>query len=131
MLPGSPILLVMFPGDERARLALALRYAGHAVIEAGTAREAIAVGLEVRPLLAILDERLPDAPGESVAETLRASELPALAIVLLTEVSRPAPVHYDVIVKPVAIGELLACVRGGLHAAQARSSGGAVGTPSP
>ncbi len=68
------ILLVDDEALLRRAFRVLLETTGYRVIEAGTAAEAIASALSVRPALVVLDLGLPDRPGLEVARELARDE---------------------------------------------------------
>jgi two-component system, cell cycle response regulator DivK len=60
--------------DNRLTMALlrtVLRSAGHAVIEAGSAREGLEAAVRCRPALIVMDIKLPDISGFDATRTLK------------------------------------------------------------
>ena len=104
----TPILLVGANRQARVRLAYALRFDGHAVIEAGKPAEARALVEKMTPALVIID----DPKGDVLAGELRARPgLESVPIVLALEVVRPCPAATVVVSSPVEAGRVLAFVR--------------------
>ncbi|HJZ87551.1 MAG TPA: hypothetical protein VKN99_20395 [Polyangia bacterium] len=118
-LTGGPILIVVARADEREPLALALRFAGHRVIEARSADEARAHASSLRPTLLVLDERFA-ALGQAWKRALAPARLP---VVLLVEAIRDHLRADDLLTKPVDVGALLVRVRGHLYRSEAAPGG--------
>jgi CheY-like chemotaxis protein len=71
--PGDPPLVLIVDDSEKNRKLAreVLRAAGFRTLEAARGDEAIAVAVERRPDLILLDLRLPDMDGTDVARKLR------------------------------------------------------------
>jgi two-component system KDP operon response regulator KdpE len=110
---------ILVTDDEapiRRFLRVALEAEGHVVIEAATAREAIAAAARETPALVILDLGLPDADGITVIREIRGwTQVPVLILsVRSDEGAKVAALDagaQDYVVKPFGIKELLARVR--------------------
>lgn len=111
------ILVVDDEAPIRRFLRVALEAEGYGVIEAGTAREGLAMAAREAPALVVLDLGLPDADGLSVLRDLRAwSPVPVLILsVRADEGDKVAALDagaQDYVVKPFGVKEFLARVRG-------------------
>jgi DNA-binding NarL/FixJ family response regulator len=123
MRPGNErpesILVVDEDDDLRNVVSQALAPLGRTVRSAATAAEAMAAVRRERPSLVLLDIRLPDLSGYVVCRQLRDEFGDELAIVFLSgcrteDFDRAAGLMLgadDYLVKPFAMGELLARVR--------------------
>jgi len=80
------LVLVVDDNDKNAKLVRdVLRAAGLATLEAGSGEEAIALALEHRPDVILMDIRLPDMDGTDAARRLKADERTAgIPVVALT-----------------------------------------------
>lgn len=99
------------PARQRLRRLLAEHVGGEVVAEAGSGREALAAVERARPDLVLLDIRMPDGDGLSVAHALRRLDVPP-AVVFVTAHADRALAALEAgaaayLVKPV-IGERLA-----------------------
>lgn len=111
------ILIVDDEAPIRRFLRVALEAEGYGVIEAGTAREGLAMAAREAPALVVLDLGLPDADGLSVLRDLRGwSPVPVLILSVRTDESGKVEAldagAQDYVVKPFGVKELLARVRG-------------------
>ena len=115
--PGS-ILVVEDAPACRELLSTLLVQAGHAVREASSAEEALALAHEERPALVMLDVVLPDMNGYELCRALRERFGEALPIIFIS--GRTDPLDSvaglliggdDYIVKPFVPGDLVARVR--------------------
>ena len=81
-----PLVLIVDDSDKNRKLAReVLRTAGFQTLEASRGDEAIAVAVERRPDLILLDLRLPDMHGTEVARKLRgAAETGRIRVVALS-----------------------------------------------
>lgn len=111
------ILIIDDEAPIRRFLRVALEAEGHAVIEAATAREGLAMAARETPALIVLDLGLPDADGLSVLRDLRGwTQVPVL--ILSVRADETAKVEaldagaQDYVVKPFGVKEFLARVRG-------------------
>ena len=113
------ILIVDTDEELRSRLADLFEGAGLDSIQAETGQDAVALARRERPLVVLLDLRLPDISGYEVCRTLRDEFGEELAIVFLSA-DRVEPMDRsagllvgadDYVVKPFDAGELLARVR--------------------
>ncbi|WP_444455384.1 winged helix-turn-helix domain-containing protein [Rhodobacter capsulatus] len=116
MLETARILVIDDEAPIRRFLRVALEAEGHAVLEAATAREGIALAARETPALIVLDLGLPDADGQSVIEAVRGwSGVPILVLsVRGDEAQKVAALDrgaQDYVVKPFGIKELLARIR--------------------
>lgn len=111
------ILVIDDEAPIRRFLRVALEAEGHGVIEAGTAREGLAMAAREAPGLVVLDLGLPDADGLSVLRDLRGwSPVPVLILSVRADESDKVEAldagAQDYVVKPFGVKEFLARVRG-------------------
>jgi two-component system KDP operon response regulator KdpE len=111
------ILIVDDEAPIRRFLRVALEADGYGVIEAGKAREGLAMAAREAPALVVLDLGLPDADGLSVLRDLRSwSTVPVLILsVRADEAGKVEALDagaQDYVVKPFGVKEFLARVRG-------------------
>lgn len=111
------VLIIDDEAPIRRFLRVALEAEGHAVIEAATAREGLAMAARETPALIVLDLGLPDADGLSVLRDLRGwTQVPVLILsVRADEAIKVAALDagaQDYVVKPFGVKEFLARVRG-------------------
>ncbi len=128
--PTARILIVEDEAPIRRFLRVALEAEGHAVSEAATAREGIALAAREAPSAMILDLGLPDADGINVLRAVREwTQMPVLILsVRSDEDGKIAALDagaQDYVTKPFSTGELLARLRGLLRD-RAPSGGAAV-----
>lgn len=117
MTASARILIVDDEAPIRRFLRVALEAEGYGVIEAGTAREGLAMAAREAPGLVVLDLGLPDADGLTVLRDLRGwSEVPVLILsVRADEAGKVALLDagaQDYVVKPFGMKEFLARCRG-------------------
>lgn len=113
------ILVVEDEPDLRQVLAYNLRDAGHVVLLAGDGRQGLALALDNRPDLVLLDLMLPDMSGLEVCRSLKGGEgTRDIPIVMVTargeEIDRVVGFELgadDYVVKPFSIRELLLRLR--------------------
>lgn len=110
------ILVVDDEAQIRKFLRISLTAHGYRVVEAGCGREGLALALQVRPDLLVLDLGLPDMDGKEVlAELRRDSQVPVLVLsVRAGDVEKVQALDggaNDYVTKPFSIRELLARVR--------------------
>jgi two-component system KDP operon response regulator KdpE len=110
------VLVIDDEAPIRRFLRVALEAEGHAVIEAGTAREGIAATARENPGLVVLDLGLPDADGLAVLRGIRGwTQVPVLILsVRADEAGKVAALDagaQDYVVKPFGVKEFLARVR--------------------
>lgn len=115
--PAARILIVEDEAPIRRFLRVALEAEGHAVSEAATARDGIALAAREAPSAMILDLGLPDADGISVLRAVREwTQMPVLILsVRSDEDGKIAALDagaQDYVTKPFSTGELLARLRG-------------------
>ena len=116
----SPHLLLVAEDDEQVRRSVerALRLEGYDVITAGDGDEALRAVERYRPSAVVLDVMMPGADGLDVCRTMRAGgdRTPVLMLTARAAVSdRVAGLDAgadDYLVKPFALEELLARLRG-------------------
>jgi DNA-binding response OmpR family regulator len=124
---GDEPLVLVADDDEDVRELVVFRLAraGYDVITAGDGEEAVAVALERRPRVCVIDVMMPKLDGYEVTERLRASEeLADVAILLLTASVEEAAVEKgfaagadDYIRKPFSPAELVDRVAAALNSA--------------
>jgi two-component system KDP operon response regulator KdpE len=110
------VLVIDDEAPIRRFLRVALEAEGHAVIEAGTARDGIAATARENPRLVVLDLGLPDADGLSVLREIRGwTQVPVLILsVRADEAGKVEALDagaQDYVVKPFGMKEFLARVR--------------------
>lgn len=111
------ILVIEDEAPIRRFLRVALEAEGYGVIEAGTAREGLAMVAREAPGLVVLDLGLPDADGLTVLRDLRGwSPVPVLILSVRADESDKVETldagAQDYVVKPFGVKEFLARVRG-------------------
>jgi two-component system KDP operon response regulator KdpE len=111
------ILVIDDEAPIRRFLRVALEAEGYGVIEAGTAREGLAMAAREAPALVVIDLGLPDADGLSVLRDLRGwSPVPVLILSVRADESDKVEAldagAQDYVVKPFGVKEFLARVRG-------------------
>lgn len=111
------ILVIDDEAPIRRFLRVALEAEGYGVIEAGTAREGLAMSAREAPTLVVLDLGLPDADGLSVLRDLRGwSQVPVLILSVRADEGDKVEAldagAQDYVVKPFGVKEFLARVRG-------------------
>lgn len=111
------ILVIDDEAPIRRFLRVALEAEGYGVIEAGTAREGLAMAAREAPALVVLDLGLPDADGLSVLRDLRGwSPVPVLILSVRADESDKVEAldagAQDYVVKPFGVKEFLARIRG-------------------
>ena len=111
------ILVIDDEAPIRRFLRVALEAEGYGVIEAGTAREGLAMAAREAPALVVLDLGLPDADGLSVLRDLRGwSPVPVLILSVRADEGDKVEAldagAQDYVVKPFGVKEFLARVRG-------------------
>ena len=124
------ILVVDDDEDFRNVVARALAPLGRDIRVAATAAEALAAAYEERPSLVLLDVHLPDLSGYEVCRELRDEFGDELPIVFVSgcrteDYDRAAGLLVgadDYLVKPFAIGELIARVRRAIDRASRREN---------
>jgi DNA-binding response OmpR family regulator len=114
--PHPTILVVDDDDYVHGTLAAALRQLKPNLIQARTAADGLALAIEHRPALAIVDLGLPDASGYELTQRLRATPgLEALRIIILTGYEPdPAAAHQagsdEILGKPFRLHEFLELV---------------------
>ena len=111
------ILVIDDEAPIRRFLRVALEAEGYGVVEAGTAREGLAMAAREAPGLVVLDLGLPDADGLSVLRDLRGwSPVPVLILSVRADEGDKVEAldagAQDYVVKPFGVKEFLARVRG-------------------
>ena len=111
------VLVVDDEAPIRRFLRVALEADGYGVIEAGTAREGLAMAAREAPALVVLDLGLPDADGISALRDLRGwSPVPVIILSVRTDEGDKVEAldagAQDYVVKPFGVKEFLARVRG-------------------
>jgi two-component system KDP operon response regulator KdpE len=125
----EPLLLVVedeVPMRRFLRVSLASR--GFRVLEAASAKEALALASGHNPDLVILDLGLPDGDGLELTRTLREWTVTPIIVVSARgreddKVSALDAGADDYLTKPFGVGELLARIRVGLRHASQRAAG--------
>ena len=125
---GPTVLVVEDEQQMRRFLRASLGSHGFRLVEAGTAREAVALATSHNPELILLDLGLPDGDGIALTRELR--EWSRTPIVVISARGREADKVEaldagadDYLTKPFGVSELLARMRVALrHAAQVRGS---------
>lgn len=117
MSDAARILVVDDEAPIRRFLRVALEAEGYGVMEAGTAREGLAMAAREAPALVVLDLGLPDADGLSVLSDLRGwSSMPVLILSVRADEGDKVEAldagAQDYVVKPFGVKEFLARVRG-------------------
>jgi two-component system, OmpR family, KDP operon response regulator KdpE len=117
---SAKILVVDDEPQIRTLLRVTLGRAGYAVIEAGTAREALSAKSIDRPDLILLDLGLPDRDGLELITALRAEPRSALIVVSARDQTDQKVAALDLgaddyVTKPFDTEELLARVRASLR----------------
>lgn len=117
MSASARILVVDDEAPIRRLLRVALEAEGYGVIEAGSAREGLAMAARETPALVVLDLGLPDADGLSVLRDLRRwSPVPVLILSVRADEGDKVEAldagAQDYVVKPFGVKEFLARVRG-------------------
>ena len=124
--PEEPLVLVADDDEDvRELVVFRLARAGYQVITAGDGEEAVAVAMDRRPHVCVIDVMMPKLDGYEVTERLRASdELGDVAILLLTASVEEAAVEKgfaagadDYIRKPFSPAELVERVAAALNSA--------------
>jgi two-component system alkaline phosphatase synthesis response regulator PhoP len=119
---AKTVLVVEDEESIREALAAALRSEGYVVLVAGDGPTGLALGLREDPDLVVLDLMLPGMDGFEVLRRLRADDVETPVLVLTArglEQDRVRGLDLgadDYVVKPFALGELLARVRARLRA---------------
>ena len=90
---GRHVLVVEDNHDNRATLRELLEFAGHRVSVAGTGSEGVALALERRPDVALVDIGLPELDGYEVARRVRAALGHHIVLVALTGYGQPEDVR--------------------------------------
>ena len=111
------ILIVDDEAPIRRFLRVALEAEGYGIIEAGTARQGLAMVAREAPALVVLDLGLPDADGLSVLRDLRGwSQGPVLILSVRADEAGNVEAldagAQDYVVKPFGVKEFLARIRG-------------------
>jgi two-component system, OmpR family, KDP operon response regulator KdpE len=121
-LPAKPAKILVVDDEPQIRtlLRVTLGRAGYAVIEAGTAREALSAKSIDRPDLILLDLGLPDRDGLELITALRAEPRSALIVVSARDQTDQKVAALDLgaddyVTKPFDTEELLARVRASLR----------------
>ena len=128
MVPPAKILIIEDDAHIRRLLQATLQRAGHQVIEADSARQAIALFDIERPDVVLLDLGLPDRDGLELIEPLRLRSNATLIVVSARENSVEKVTALDLgaddyVTKPFDTEELLARIRTALRHQRAAASG--------
>ena len=120
------LVLIVDDNDKNAKLARdVLRAAGVDTLEAATAGEGIALAIDHRPDVILLDVRLPDLDGVEAARRLkedgRTAAIPVVALTASTGSDALLAAGFDgYLEKPITVrtfpAQVLAWVRGGVQA---------------
>jgi two-component system, OmpR family, KDP operon response regulator KdpE len=134
MMIGSSILVVDDDFQIRRVLRATLLGAGFDVIEARNGQEASEKAVREHPSLILLDMNMPDMSGLEACRKLRLSFEGPIIMVTVRNAERDKVDAFnsgadDYVVKPFAIGELLARIRIALKHAQFESNQPAIATP--
>ncbi|HVS41694.1 MAG TPA: response regulator [Candidatus Dormibacteraeota bacterium] len=112
--PAKTVLIVDDDGPSRMVLSIVCGSRGHAVIEAASGADALAMATSRRPDLILLDVSLPDMSGLEVCSRVREAGLDT-PIVMLSGHADPADVSRglrlgadDYLTKPYELRELVA-----------------------
>ena len=87
------VLVIEDNYDNRATLRELLEFAGHEVSIASTGAEGVAMALELRPDVALVDIGLPELDGYQVAQRVRSGLGPDVVLVALTGYGQPEDVR--------------------------------------
>ena len=90
---GRRVLLVEDNHDNRTTLRELLEFAGHQVTLAATGPEGVALALEHRPEVALVDIGLPGLDGYQVAQRIRSALGESLVLIALTGYGQPEDVR--------------------------------------
>lgn len=119
---ASPAKLLVIEDDPAIRrlLRVTLERAGHAVAEAGTAREALSLLPIEKPQVVLLDLGLPDRDGLELVQLLKRGGEATLIVVSAREATSEKVAALDLgaddyLVKPFDTEELLARIRAALR----------------
>lgn len=112
---AAGVLVVEDDGDLREALAECLRFEGYDVVEAVDGADALArLQRGARPALIILDLVMPRMDGRQLLAAMRVdADLAGIPVVLATG-TRPQDLSQEVqqvLLKPIGVDDLLACVR--------------------
>ncbi|HSD21582.1 MAG TPA: response regulator [Anaeromyxobacter sp.] len=111
---AAGVLVVEDDGDLREALAECLRFEGYDVVEAVDGADALArLQRGARPALIILDLVMPRMDGRQLLAAMRVdADLAGIPVVLATG-TRPQDLSQEVqvLLKPIGLDDLLACVR--------------------
>ena len=124
MTEGGPVVLVVEDEPQMRRfLRASLQSRGFGLVEAGTAREALALATSHNPEIVLLDLGLPDEDGVALTRKLR--EWSRAAIIVISARGREADKVEaldagadDYLTKPFGTSELLARIRVALRHAR-------------
>jgi len=120
--PRGPILVIDDDPNTRLTIQWALEEAGYAVETAADGVQGLARAASIRPVLVVLDLRLPGVDGRTVASHLRATVGTPTPILLITADDRAATAArqvgaYAYLSKPFELDDLVETVRLGLEGA--------------
>ena len=87
---GLRVLVVEDGADFRSMLAATLRLAGHEAIPAGDGKTGVALAMETKPDVVLVDIGLPDIDGYQVARLLRTHCSHPMALIALSGYGQPA-----------------------------------------
>ncbi len=113
---SARVLIVDDEAPIRRFLRVALEAEGHSVVEAATAREAVAAAARENPALVVLDLGLPDADGLTVLREIRGwTQVPVLILSVRSDEAGKVEAldsgAQDYVVKPFGMKEFLARIR--------------------
>ncbi len=120
MAPPAKLLVIEDDPAIRRLLRVTLERAGHAVAEAGTAREALSLLPIEKPQVVLLDLGLPDRDGLELVQLLKRGAEATLIVVSAREATSEKVAALDLgaddyLVKPFDTEELLARIRAALR----------------
>lgn len=120
MAPPAKLLVIEDDPAIRRLLRVTLERAGHAVAEAGTAREALSLLPIEKPQVVLLDLGLPDRDGLELVQLLKRGGEATLIVVSAREATSEKVAALDLgaddyLVKPFDTEELLARIRAALR----------------
>jgi two-component system KDP operon response regulator KdpE len=134
---GRTVLVVDDDGPNRSVLAILCESRGHAVLEAASGGDAVAVALARRPDLVLLDVGLPDLSGTEVCARLRDAGVQA-PILMLSGHADPADVAraFDAgadgyVTKPYQVRDLVVRMELHMRAGAGLAAVAAVAGPTP
>jgi DNA-binding response OmpR family regulator len=134
---GRTVLVVDDDGPSRAVLGIVCGSRGHAVVEAASGADGVAVALERRPDLIVLDVSLPDMSGLEVCSRLREAGVD-VSILMLSGHADPVDIATALgagadayLTKPYQVRDLVARLEEHLQGAPGSTAVPAVAPPNP